>query len=59
MEDEKAKDFAVESTEKPKTAKNSCGCLIVDECGCIQDACAVEASSGCNCYKDPCACPIR
>lgn len=59
MEDAKAKDLTAESIEKPKAEKYPCGCLIIDECGCIQDPCAVEASSGCICYKDPCACPIR
>jgi hypothetical protein len=55
MDDIKKKELSSESIEKQKSEKNLCGCLVVDECGCIENACEYEASA-CTCYLDPCAC---
>lgn len=58
MEDEKRPEIKPETDKKSDSEKDLCGCLAVDECGCIEDACELEQSA-CNCFADPCACQLR
>ena len=57
MEMEEKKDVESQTASSGDSEENLCGCLVVDACGCIEDACQYEASA-CTCYLDPCACQI-
>jgi hypothetical protein len=58
MEDIKKQEIQSEPGGRRDSERDLCGCLVVDDCGCIEDACQSEPS-GCDCFLDPCACQLR
>jgi hypothetical protein len=58
MDELNKKESPSDAMEKQNPSKNLCGCLVIDACGCVEDACGYEPAD-CTCFADPCACSIR